>query len=66
MSKLETIEIGGNYTYIEDSTSVEVLEFKDFELTDDSYQRDIKTVVYIDEDSNMQSMQIDTFAKKHA
>ena len=63
--KLEKIEIGGNYTCIEDSSGVEVLEFKDFELKNDSYQERISTVIYIDENDNVQSMQIDTFSKKH-
>lgn len=65
MERLTKIEIGGNYTCIENSSSVEVLEFKDFDLVDDSYQSNIKTVVYVDEDDNMQSMELNTFSKKH-
>ena len=61
--KLELIKIGGCYTNVETSESVEVLEFKDFDLKDDSYARNIKTVVYIDDNSDMQSMEIHSFAK---
>ena len=62
---LENIESGGNYTCVNNNRSVEVLQFKDFKLDNDSYQDEIKTVIYIDEDSNIQSMEIDTFASKH-
>ena len=62
---LKAIELGGSYTCVNDNRSVEVLQFKDFKLDDDSYQDEIQTVIYIDEDSNIQSMEIGTFVSKH-
>ena len=62
MSKLEAIKIGGCYTATMGCMSVEVLEFQTITLKDDSYQNELETVIYVDEDSNLQSMQIDTFA----
>jgi hypothetical protein len=62
---LEKIQIGGNYTCIENCVSVEVLEFKTIELKDDSYANEIEVVIYIDDDSNMQCMEINTFSNKH-
>jgi len=60
---LEKISTGSVYENIDDGESVEVLEFKDFDLENDCYAKDIQTVIYIDELSKLQSMQIDTFAK---
>ena len=58
------IEIGGNYTFIKDCESVEVIEFKTIELKDDSYAREIQIVVYVDDDSSLQCMEITKFGNE--
>lgn len=60
------IEIGGNYTFIKDGESVEVIEFKTIEITDDSYAKEIEVVVYIDDDSSLQCMEITKFGNEVA
>ncbi len=59
---MKKIQLNKLYSNFETGEEVEVIEFSDIQLKDDSYQNELQIVVYVNGSGVLRCLQIDEFA----